>query len=179
MQEFVEREAALVHQRTQSTPSKKKKNGSEVNKVSTDWEWTFHLNYVTIFFERVTEILYGRFIAGLVLNAVSCACSCYAFNIIYWPRWPWGSQQVKRASLPSPSTHSTSSAFFPPRSPVRTVTQRICQCTNSSSNICLVSIVEKSSAPFCFGQGSVSDLIPNQTKKKKKTGFSGFTSHRW
>lgn len=55
-------------------------------------------------------------------------------------------------------------------------TQLICQCANSSSNICLISIVERAWHSVSSGQGSVSDFIPNP---KKETGFSGFISHRW
>lgn len=45
-----------------------------------------------LLFLKVTEILYCSFTAGLVFNTVSRGCNCYAFNIIYWPCWPWGSQ---------------------------------------------------------------------------------------
>lgn len=71
---------------------------------------------------------------------------------------------VKNATLPFPSTVLTSAALFFLRASVWTITQQICQCTNSRSNICLLSIVERAWHCFTLDQAQFQILYP--TKKR-------------
>lgn len=78
------------------------------------------------------------------------------------------------------STLDKCSSFFL-RASVWTITQRICQCSNSGSNICLLSIVEKKKAKKKKQLGTALLWIGLSfrfyTQPKKETGFSGFISH--
>lgn len=78
---------------------------------------------------------------------------------------------VKNTTLHFPSTLLTSAALFffflfLLMASVWTIIQQICQCTNSGSNICLLSIVER--AWHCFILDSVQFQILYPTPKKRR-----------